>query len=604
MDRKIDGPRFVYLRYHESMSRTTDRAASALTEADWERLCGAAETHRTELVLRLCGEAGLRAAEVPRVRPADVRRGPTGHGGAFLTVRDGSGAPTREAYLATTVHHALHQYVRSNDVDPEARVVDVSTRRVQMLVREVAERAASVHHRPDLAGVTPSTLRRRFARHLLEADGVDPRIVKAVGGWERLDGLVPEGEPDRSTVATAVERAADGEEGGDAGRLAVVTEGMATVGEALADASDRATIETAVCEALAASEAYEAAWLTETDRHRDRVEVRESAGGGPERFEGARDVTIVRQARQSGRVIVGPDRSMRGETGEGSLAAVPVDDGEAEYGVLVVRTDAGAAFDAPERTALADLGRRIGAALTATKRRQLLLGDTVLSLGFAYQREDVFTDCGASLESAVTLEGLVPGDGDRLVCFVRVEAAEPQAALACVDDHPDTASARIVRRVEGDVILEVIVEPGTPLSTVTEQGGTVQQLQVESGRAELLAEFAPDVDVRTVAETLADACPSAELRRKQEQPRTGEGTPALQDTLSEELTERQRSVLRAALHAGYFEWPRGSTAEELADSLGVSSPTLHNHLRRAQQKLLEAALADERDRPPAVRSDE
>jgi len=32
----------------------------------------------------------------------------------------------------------------------------------------------------------------------------------------------------------------------------------------------------------------------------------------------------------------------------------------------------------------------------------------------------------------------------------------------------------------------------------------------------------------------------------------------------------------------------GSTAEELADSIGVSSPTLHNHLRKAQQKLLTA----------------
>ena len=49
-----------------------------------------------------------------------------------------------------------------------------------------------------------------------------------------------------------------------------------------------------------------------------------------------------------------------------------------------------------------------------------------------------------------------------------------------------------------------------------------------------------------------------------------------------------------AYHAGYFEWPRGSTAEELADSMDVSSPTLHNHLRRAQQKLL-SAFFDEQE---------
>jgi predicted DNA binding protein len=138
---------------------------------------------------------------------------------------------------------------------------------------------------------------------------------------------------------------------------------------------------------------------------------------------------------------------------------------------------------------------------------------------------------------------------------------------------------------------------------VTELGGTVQDLVVESGRAELVAEFAPDVDVRSVVEAMAEANPSTELRHKQEQARSGGGTPALRDTLSEELTDRQQSVLQAALHAGYFAWPRGSTAEELADSLDISSPTLHNHLRRAQQKLLEVALAEAADERPSADSE-
>jgi len=583
------------------MASTSDRSTSTLGEADWERLCEAAETARAELVVRLCGQAGLRAAEVPRVRPADVRPGPTGHSGAFLTVRDESGSAAREASLPRTVHHALHRYVEAEGIDPEEPVVDVSTRRIQMIVDEVAERAAATAGRPALADVTPSTLRRRFARRLLEAEGVDPRVVKAVGGWERLDGLIPDGRPDRATIA----RSLDGVGGGtrDEGRLATVVEAVAAAGAVLSEPTDHETIEAAVPAALADSEAYDAAWLTGTERHRDRVVVRSSAGGDPERFAGGRDVTLVRQARKRDRVVVGPDRPGRGDVGTGTLGAVPVGNGEAEYGVLVVRADDRAAFGEAERTALADLGRRVGAAMTATKRRQLLLGDTVLSLGFAYEREDVFTHCGASLQGTVTLEGLVPGGDDRLVCFVRVEGVEPQSALACVDEHPDTASARIVRRVEDSVVLEVIAEPPTPVSVVTELGGTVQDLVVESGRAELVAEFAPDVDVRSVVEAMAEANPSTELRHKQEQARSGGGTPALRDTLSEELTDRQQSVLQAALHAGYFAWPRGSTAEELADSLDISSPTLHNHLRRAQQKLLEVALAEAADERPSADSE-
>ena len=56
-------------------------------------------------------------------------------------------------------------------------------------------------------------------------------------------------------------------------------------------------------------------------------------------------------------------------------------------------------------------------------------------------------------------------------------------------------------------------------------------------------------------------------------------------------------MLQAAYHSGYFEWPRGTTAEELADSLGVSAPTLHNHLRKAQGKLLTAFFAEESEKP-------
>jgi predicted DNA binding protein len=52
------------------------------------------------------------------------------------------------------------------------------------------------------------------------------------------------------------------------------------------------------------------------------------------------------------------------------------------------------------------------------------------------------------------------------------------------------------------------------------------------------------------------------------------------------LTDRQHAALRAAYFGGYFDWPRGSTAEEVADAMGVSSPTLHNHLRKGQRELL------------------
>jgi predicted DNA binding protein len=56
----------------------------------------------------------------------------------------------------------------------------------------------------------------------------------------------------------------------------------------------------------------------------------------------------------------------------------------------------------------------------------------------------------------------------------------------------------------------------------------------------------------------------------------------------ESLTDRQLEVLEAAYRGGYFRWPRDATAEEVAESLGISSPTLHKHLRHGEARVFEA----------------
>ena len=122
----------------------------------------------------------------------------------------------------------------------------------------------------------------------------------------------------------------------------------------------------------------------------------------------------------------------------------------------------------------------------------------------------------------------------------------------------------------------------------------MSDLHIEDGTARLVAEFAPNVDVRTLVEALNGQYPGIELRSKREVTPTEQSPTGFRESMDDRLTEKQQSVLRAAYHAGYFEWPRGSTAEELADSMDVSSPTLHNHLRRAQQKLL-SAFFDEQE---------
>lgn len=71
-----------------------------------------------------------------------------------------------------------------------------------------------------------------------------------------------------------------------------------------------------------------------------------------------------------------------------------------------------------------------------------------------------------------------------------------------------------------------------------------------------------------------------------------------------QLSERQGEVIELALDEGYFEWPRETDAETLADELDIAHSTFLEHLRKAEKKLLIEALDEGRESaaPPRERA--
>lgn len=55
---------------------------------------------------------------------------------------------------------------------------------------------------------------------------------------------------------------------------------------------------------------------------------------------------------------------------------------------------------------------------------------------------------------------------------------------------------------------------------------------------------------------------------------------------TERLSARQLEVFELARDHGYYEWPRGISACELADKLEITKTTLLEHLRKAEGKIL------------------
>jgi DNA-binding CsgD family transcriptional regulator len=572
--------------------------AARLTDAEYTLVREAAETEREELVVRLCGDVGLRAAEIPRIRPTDRSQAAGVDEGCFLRVRnrEGEDESGREAFVPPAVAEDIERYVRQYDIEPSEPIIGVSARRVQMLVNDVAQRAAERHERPRLREVTPGQLRRLFARRLLLTNGVDPNVVFSVGGWERLDSLLATPDPpDRAAIADAFGLLREDEPATTANRLTTVVEAISEVGETLETAASPTDVRDRVTERLADTEAYTSAWFARREHHREGVTVSNQAGTELDRTGRIALESLVGNSLQSSALMVGPDRSGADPGGTAAeFAAIPVTDQGTAYGALVVRAVERDAFEAAERKALRDLGRRIGGAITAVKRQQLLSEETVLRLSVAYDDQDaVFVDLSVRLECSVALEGIIPAESGNLVCFVRVKGATPGSLLEHVMANDSTQDARLIRSYEQEALLEVVLDERSPVGIYFGHGAKIVDLSVTKGQACLVGEFPAGADIRSVVEALGEEYPSVELHSKQERAEPTDAGLAVKQALEEELTDKQRSVLRGAYHSGYFEWPRGSTAEELADSMDVSSPTLHNHLRRAQQKLVMTALEEE-----------
>ncbi|MFB6084478.1 MAG: bacterio-opsin activator domain-containing protein [Halorientalis sp.] len=588
----------------------------AVTPSAYRRLRRATETFRAELVVRLAGEVGLRPAEIARVRPADVDS--YDHGGTdhyFLAVPDGDGGTSRRAYLPPDVEHDLRQYARANDVDEDERLVPVSPRRVQMLVAETGERAADRTGDERFRSVSSRTLRQFFARRLLAEEGVDPHVVATLGGWgsvESVERFLP--ELDRADVAAAFERtslvdgAADGAADGVAvgSRFDAAFERIRDAADALSTASTRDGIERRVCDRLVDGDPYAVAWIGRP--HGESVAVTTRAGGDAiEHDTLAADDGAVGETLATGEVRTTDDvesdpafaawRGHADATGYRAAAVLPVGDGESTDGVLGVGTTA--PVTDREQALLSDLGRRVGQALTVVEQRKLLLADTVVELTFETGDPDsFFAALSAEHNCTVTLDGVVPGEDGALVYFVTLADAGAEGVLSWATDRAAVADARLVRDYGDESLLELVVSGPDVATTLIESGATVGEMEASAGSERVVGQVSTETDVRRLVADVTDAFPETELVTKRERDRPAETPTAFRASLRDSLTEKQSAVLQAAYHAGYFEWPRGSTAEELADALGITSPTLHNHLRRAQQKLLTAFFTE--DQQPGV----
>ncbi|OYR55245.1 bacterio-opsin activator domain-containing protein, partial [Halorubrum halodurans] len=471
--------------------------SEALPADSYDALVTAAGTYRAAVVVRLAGEAGLRTAEIPRVRPCDLGESPAAEGTFLLAVpAEGAAEPERaeteidaaddavpidrETVVPASLAADLRRYAESEGLAAADPLVGVSPRRVQMLVRETAERAREHRDDPALSSVTPRTLRRTFARRLLVDRGVDPHVVREAGGWETLDALDAHLDPlDGEAIAAAVAGESGGEgdpDGGGRGRPTAERDGPADreerepaltlvpAFEAAAEASDRETAFETVVDRIA-----------EADRWR---EARIRRGSSAER----------------------PDDV----DGDAPWLSVPVGHRETTYGTLWLLADGEPARPTERREAEA-LGRCLGWTVTAGRWRDLLHSDAVTEVEFHTAATDAFlAAASAALDCRIELESTVAVSGSASRWYLAVTGTGPQAVADAVDDADGVAELRVIETREDGCAVSARATGGSIVRALTGHGAAVREAVAEEGRVRVVADLPDGTDVRPIADDLRE----------------------------------------------------------------------------------------------------
>ncbi|MGM0398780.1 MAG: bacterio-opsin activator domain-containing protein [Halobacteriota archaeon] len=376
--------------------------------------------------------------------------------------------------------------------------------------------------------------------------------------------------------------------------------------------STREEIETIVCDRLAASDSYLFAWIGEVDMHSQTVSLRAEAG-----VEGYLDgITISvdpddeRSAGPTGRAILqreiqvtndfdtehrhDPWRDDVSKYGFRSSAAIPIIHDETLYGVLNVYAERPNAFTSQERTVISQLGEIIGHAIAAVERKRALLSDEVVELEFRLQHLAKALGIQGDSTGTVEIHQAIP-IGNSAYLGYGTATGNGLAVIEAITkstDYPQWDSVTVLETDENESRLEIRFADPPVLAAIASVGGDVRRATFDDGDYYLQIHLPTTVDVRQVVDAVTDAYPRMEMVTQRNLKHNHRSDHPLRGVVLEELTDRQQATIEAAYHAGFFEWPRSTSGQDLAASMGVDPSTFHQHLRKAERTVIAEALED------------
>ncbi|MFC7058083.1 bacterio-opsin activator domain-containing protein [Halovenus salina] len=353
-----------------------------------------------------------------------------------------------------------------------------------------------------------------------------------------------------------------------------------------------------ICDEIASERGYTGSWFGSPGATGDELEIEAQAGlnenvDSPLSRQSLPD--IVDDAVESGELTLcqagtcDAEYLSPGTVDARRLLVVPVVDSKQTYGVLAIYSESIEALDRREQQLFNSIGTMIASRLNAIRTAQILTADTVIELKMAIH-DNAFpvSAVAGTLGADVEYVGMTSdSDAGTYELFLSVHDSVDLGAvvkLAFVHD------VREISATDSSLTFAVTVGSGEPFIELADHGASVTQVTAGPERATVVLELPPEQDVRTILGVLEDRYADVELRSRYERDTKGQTVNEFASAVDERLTARQRAAVEAAYMNGYFEWPRPTDGAEVADTLGITRQTFHQHLRVAEQKLVDAYI--------------
>jgi PAS domain S-box-containing protein len=396
-------------------------------------------------------------------------------------------------------------------------------------------------------------------------------------------------------------------------RLEQLIETLQPIDEVLNSAASRQETADAICELLTDTRQYQYARFSEhtpgtalTESHVEGQPECASSGEGVDRpGESPTEVEPIRVAIETGEIqaVTGAGSDSRFESwreatlGRGFRggAVVPFGHQNRIYGLFVLYTDRSGAFERREQTLLRTLGDRIGQVFHKLETERVLHADKVAELTLeSTDPGSFFVAASEELDCTIDVVDTIPASDEALVHYLSLRDAPLGALGEFIEDRNYEARMREIRHADESPggTAEVRLHRESLEQTLVALGAVVTADRITDGRAEVVCEVPSESDISSLVTRVRDSFPGTRVVAKREYNRATKSTTRSADQMlervfREELTDRQRQVLQAAMYSGYFESPRQSTATEIADALSLTQSTFSYHLRNAQQTLFE-----------------